>query len=452
MFKLALDAGHYIGTAGRRCLKNLDPNETREWWLNDRVADKMERLLSTYDDVQILRLDDSDDGATDVTLAERVKRSNEWEADFYLSIHHNAGINGGTGGGIVAYCYGEGSKASFEWRDELYDALIKHTGLKGNRANPKATANHYVTKNTACPACLLELGFMDSATDVPIILTDEYADKCAAAIVEVVVKKNGLFKKQEQATYTVQIGETHTEAEGMRIVAELTAKGYPARLVAKESTTEQTESKEPPPVSYPQTVLLDGMPAIVAKNIVPFNPSAPLSKWANTISGGFSASKQPCSILVQDGKVKCKYACHYWYDRPESVLYRLTDGTVGIARVKTTDELPKSLRWAVGGLGLLDKYDPTAEGFCKLTANGKTENFGDVLRDTDHTMIGYKGGLFYLVYCKSMTGAQVNAYAKKNSFEMAVMLDGGHVAAINGAESYAKINTKQKQYYAIQGE
>ena len=34
--------------------------------------------------------------------------------------------------------------------------------------------------------------------------------------------------------------------------------------------------------------------------------------------------------------------------------------------------------------------------------------------------------------------------------ELAVMLDGGHVAAINGAESFAKINTSQAQYYLIQ--
>ena len=34
---------------------------------------------------------------------------------------------------------------------------------------------------------------------------------------------------------------------------------------------------------------------------------------------------------------------------------------------------------------------------------------------------------------------------------LAIMLDGGHVAAINGAESFAKINTGQIQYHMIQG-
>ena len=45
MFKLVLGAGHDINTAGKRCLKSLDPSETREWWLNDRVCDYIERYL-----------------------------------------------------------------------------------------------------------------------------------------------------------------------------------------------------------------------------------------------------------------------------------------------------------------------------------------------------------------------------------------------------------------------
>jgi len=441
MFKLALDVGHGLNVGGNRCAKELDPNQTSEWWLANRIFCKVEeRLLADYEGVEVLRVDDRT-GQTDVPLKTRVQRANEWGADFFLSGHLNASKQIFNGGGHVAYCYGKGSKASFEWRDKLYAALIAHTGLKGDRATPKSTANHYVTRYTQMPAVLLEMGFMTSRVDVPIILTEEYADKCAAAIVEVVVAQEGLVRKQGSCTVTVRGVPSRAEAD--KLAAEMAQRGYTA-------TVEGGEQEE---VSYPRTVLLEGMPAILARNVVPFNPNGPLSGWNNTISGSFSASGQPCSILVQDGRVKQKYACHYWYDRPESVLYRLTDGTVGMARVGTTDELPKGLRWAVGGLGLLDNYDPTAEGFCKLTnKEGKTENFSDVLRDTDHTVLGYKDGLFYMVYCKSMTGAQVNAYAKKIGLELAVMLDGGHVAAINGGEEYAEINLKQKQYYAIQGE
>ena len=232
MFKLALGAGHGFNTAGKRCLKSLDPNETHEWWLNDRIADKVEALLAAYDGVSVLRLDDSDDGADDIALESRVNRANEWGADFYLSIHHNAGIKGGSGGGIVAYCNPKCSAASIEWRDELYDALIRHTGLKGNRATPKAKADHYVTRKTKAPATLLELGFMDSRTDVPQILSEEYAAGCAAAIVEVIVNRQKLTKKatQPKALYRVQVGAFSKQANAEKLVAELKAKGYQAYI------------------------------------------------------------------------------------------------------------------------------------------------------------------------------------------------------------------------------
>jgi hypothetical protein len=47
------------------------------------------------------------------------------------------------------------------------------------------------------PAVLLELGFMDSKTDVPVILSEKYAYQCAAAIVKVLVKRGKLEKKAE---------------------------------------------------------------------------------------------------------------------------------------------------------------------------------------------------------------------------------------------------------------
>lgn len=196
MLKLALDAGHGLNTPGKRCLKSLDPNETREWWLNDRIADKVEVLLEGYEGVTVLRMDDIT-GACDVSLAQRTKAANARDADIYLSIHHNAGIKGGIGGGIVAYCHPKAGQESVELRDAFYEALAARTGLMGNRANPKATANHYVTRETTMPAVLLELGFMDSATDVPVILTEEYAQNCAEAIVEVVASWAGLTRKRE---------------------------------------------------------------------------------------------------------------------------------------------------------------------------------------------------------------------------------------------------------------
>lgn len=214
MFKLALNAGHHLGEAKGIPLY-LNPNDVREWWLNDRVADKVEKLLANYDGIEVLRIDDTT-GKTDVPLKERTDKANAWGADFYLAIHHNGGIYGGSGGGITAHIYIKASTASKEWQKALYDALIEETGLKGNRAEPLQTDNFHEVRETAMPAVLLELGYMDSTTDVPIILTEEYADKCAEAIVKVIVKKAQLTKKPAPKSKTISFAELQKKlkAEG----------------------------------------------------------------------------------------------------------------------------------------------------------------------------------------------------------------------------------------------
>lgn len=238
MFKIALGAGHGINTAGKRCLKSIDPNETREWWLNDRICDYVEKNLSEYEGYRLLRLDDSDDGRDNPALEDRVSAANKFDADFYLSVHHNAGINGGSGGGIVVYTCIGCSAASKQWSADMYEALIRHTGLKGNRSNGQDQANYYVLKNSKMPAVLLELGFMDSKTDVPIILTDDYAKKCAAAITEVLVKRGGLTRKVVQAApantiYRVQVGAFSNKSNAENLLAKLKAAGFDGFITTK---------------------------------------------------------------------------------------------------------------------------------------------------------------------------------------------------------------------------
>jgi N-acetylmuramoyl-L-alanine amidase len=219
MFKIALTAGHYKYEPGKRCMKHFDPNETREWVLNDRIADKVEKLLMDYDGWELIRTDDTT-GERDISLDDRTNAANNFGADFYLSIHHNAGINGGAGGGIVAYVYSYPSEASLEWQKALYDALIDSTGLKGNRSAPLAKANFHECRETHMPTVLLELGFMDSSTDVPIILSEEYADQCAQAIVKVLVEKGGLSRinppkeAEDKPAFTVKEWQEAAIADG----------------------------------------------------------------------------------------------------------------------------------------------------------------------------------------------------------------------------------------------
>jgi N-acetylmuramoyl-L-alanine amidase len=197
MIKIALDAGHGLYTAGKRCLKKIDESETREWFLNDRIADKLEELLIYYD-CSVLRVDDTT-GNVDISLTDRCKMANNWSADVYISIHHNAGVNGGVGGGIEVYYYGTSAERKRQAKS-LYNMLIKYTGLVGNRNEPVKNSGFYVIKNTKMPAFLIENGFMDSVTDTPVILTNTHATQTAQGILDFLIKEFGLKKKDNIIT------------------------------------------------------------------------------------------------------------------------------------------------------------------------------------------------------------------------------------------------------------
>lgn len=195
MFKLALDAGHDLNNA-KCCIKSLDPKQTKEWVLNDRICDKIQKILADYDGIEILRTDDTT-GKKYINVSDRAKAANKFDANFFLSIHHNGGVKGGKGGGVVAYTYTKVDDTTKAWQKELYNAIVGATSLKGNRAKPLATSDLAVLRETKMPAVLMECGFMDSATDTPIILTEAFADKVAKACVDVIVKRAGLKKKEQ---------------------------------------------------------------------------------------------------------------------------------------------------------------------------------------------------------------------------------------------------------------
>lgn len=187
---IAIDAGHGKNTAGKRCMKSLDPAETREWVLNDRIADRLEKMLKAYD-CKVIRTDDTT-GKTDVSLAKRVKTANNAGADVFISIHHNAGIHGKSGGGTAVFHLDNETPAR-----QLYNAIIERTDLKGNRANPVSVGRYDVIVNTNMPAFLIENGFMDSAVDVPIILTEKHAKKTARGIRDFLVDYLDLEKLED---------------------------------------------------------------------------------------------------------------------------------------------------------------------------------------------------------------------------------------------------------------
>lgn len=197
--KIAIDAGHGRYTSGKRCLKSIDKNETREWVLNSRIAEKVCKLLKQYE-CETKRVDDTS-GETDVSLSSRCKKANSWKADFYLSIHHNAG----GGSGVEIFAMNGATAATRAKRDAIYEGVIAETGLKGNRANPRRTANFQVLRDTKMPAVLIECGYMDNKHDTPIILTEAFSKQCAQGIVDGLVKALKLKKRSGSDALPYQV-------------------------------------------------------------------------------------------------------------------------------------------------------------------------------------------------------------------------------------------------------
>ena len=229
MLKIAIDAGHYKGTPGRRCLAALDPAQTGEWELNRRVADKLEELLERYD-CQALRVDDKT-GDKLIDLGDRVAAANGWPADVYLSIHHNAGIKGGSGGGCVVYTAPNCQVKSKALQRAAYGAVVSRTGLVGNRATPMMERGLYVLRRTKMPAILIECGFMDSKTDVPVILGPYFAEQVADGLLAAMVEVFNLTERKE-----VRERMSYTKRGGAHIV-EVPVKDFAVRLVDKAKKT-----------------------------------------------------------------------------------------------------------------------------------------------------------------------------------------------------------------------
>lgn len=222
--RIAIDAGHGLYTAGKQCLKSLDSKQTKEWTLNDRIADKLQELLKSYN-CEVLRTDDTT-GTKDVSLDTRCSKANSWGADIFISIHHNAGLNGRSGGGTQVYYSGSECR---ETAQALYDAVVAETKLVGNRSSKVIDKAFHVIKYTDAEAYLIENGFMDSPEDVPVILSEDHATKTAHGILNFLVNKFKLEREPvSEVIYRVQCGAFKNRANAEALKDKLIKSGFEA--------------------------------------------------------------------------------------------------------------------------------------------------------------------------------------------------------------------------------
>jgi len=120
-----------------------------------------EQLHQLNFDVMLTRKTD-----TAVSLADRVDKANNWKADIFVSIHHNA--HNGYAEGYEIYNYTNSQKGNRLGRliGKYFDAhQVKRYIGGGMWAGAKPTSNYYVLKHTNMTAVLTEFCFIDNPKD-----------------------------------------------------------------------------------------------------------------------------------------------------------------------------------------------------------------------------------------------------------------------------------------------
>ena len=181
-----LDAGHGDQDAGAMGAAGYGAPVEKDVNLALTLATKY-RLEQLGASVQTIRTDDSF-----LSLEERNEAISTGQPDFFIAIHHNSvdlTVDANKHTGTECYYFYPAGKT-------LAETLVDNvTWATGRHARGAMWGYYYVTRNTTCPAVLLEVGFMVNPTEYEQV-TSEYqlwntADAIARSVLECVPQRAG---------------------------------------------------------------------------------------------------------------------------------------------------------------------------------------------------------------------------------------------------------------------
>lgn len=158
---VAIDAGHGGDENG-----STAPDGTPEKNLNLSLAQKLFEALKAEPGITPVLIRDCDET---VSLEERLERAQAENADFFLSIHHNALPDGRDPlkeQGISTYYY---HPFVLPMAKSIQSHLVQNSNLKDYGVLYDSL---FVTRQTAMPGILVELGFLTHPTDAAYCLSD----------------------------------------------------------------------------------------------------------------------------------------------------------------------------------------------------------------------------------------------------------------------------------------
>lgn len=151
MVKIYVDAGHGGNDPGAQGNGLQEKNVTLQ------IAKKVQEYLGEYSNATVKMSRTTD---KTVSLAARTNEANAWGADYFLSIHINAG--GGTGYEDYIHNTLSDTSNTAKLRNTIHAEVVKLNNL-GDRGKKKE--NLHVLRESSMPAMLSENGFIDTKAD-----------------------------------------------------------------------------------------------------------------------------------------------------------------------------------------------------------------------------------------------------------------------------------------------
>lgn len=184
MVKIFIDPGH----------GGTDPgavgNGLQEKTLTLLISKKIRDFLNQYNcQVRLSR-----EGDQTLSLTQRTNMANAWDADFFLSIHINAG--GGTGYEDFRHTSETRSSASGRAQNTIHTAVISSIRNYNVVDRGQKSANFAVIRESDMPALLTENLFIDRASDAALLKNNAFLDAIARGHVSGLVQHFRLTSKQ----------------------------------------------------------------------------------------------------------------------------------------------------------------------------------------------------------------------------------------------------------------
>lgn len=166
--KIFIDPGHGGGDPGA-----VGPSGLTESSVNLDVALRLGNLLN--ESRQTVKYSKTTN--ISMSLAERARLANEWNANYFVSIHCNSAENP-TANGTETFCYRTGITAE-QLAKSVQNNLIAQIGLRDRGVK---TANFAVLRLTTMPAILVELAFISNPEEERLLDSNKFRQNCAIGI------------------------------------------------------------------------------------------------------------------------------------------------------------------------------------------------------------------------------------------------------------------------------